>query len=311
MQTLSRLNRTHPEKQSTMVLDFANESDEIKSAFEPYYETTILSEATDPNLLYEKQGRLEEFPVFTEADVEDLAAIYFGADSTQDRLYAALAPAVERFKELHEDEGHDFRGELSDYVRLYSFLAQVLPFSDIGLEKLYAFARHLRRLLPHTGEELPREIQQNIDMESYRIQQTGSGKVPLDRKGKAGSLDPVATKETRESTPEELEALSRIIAELNERFGIELGPDHRVTLGRMMERLEEDAALDAAAKVNTLENVRITFDHKVEEIIQEIVDQNFDLYKRITDDPSFGDVIKDHLFDQYLRTHRKAEGPEN
>ena len=197
VQTLSRLNRTHPEKQSTMVLDFTNESDEIKSAFEPYYETTILSEATDPNLLYEKQGRLEEFPVFTVTDMEDFAAIYFGANFTQDRLYAALAPAVERFNELHEDERHDFRGELSDYVRLYSFLAQVLPFSDVGLEKLYAFTRHLRRLLPHTGEELPREIQQNIDMESYRIQETGSGKVALERKGKAGRLDPVGTKETR------------------------------------------------------------------------------------------------------------------
>ena len=145
-------------------------------------------------LLYEKQGHLEEFPVFTETDVEGFAAIYFEANSTQDQIYATLAPVVERFKELHEDERHNFRGELSDYVRLYSFLAQVLPFSDVALEKLYAFARHLRRLLPHTREELPREIQQNIDMESYRIQQTGSGKVSLDPKGKTGALDPVATK---------------------------------------------------------------------------------------------------------------------
>ncbi len=311
VQTLSRLNRTHPEKQSTMVLDFANEADEIRASFEPYYETTILSEATDPNLLYEKQGRLEEFPVFTETNVEYFAAIYFGANSTQDLLYAALASSVGRFKEMHKDERHDFRGELSDYVRLYSFLAQILPFSDVGLEKLYAFARHLRRLLPHDGGELPREIQQNIDMESYRIQQTGSGKMVLDRKGKTGALDPVVTKGIRESTPEELEALSRIIADLNERFGIELGSEHRVTIGRMMERLEEDAALDAAVKVNTLENIRIAFDHKVEEIIQEIVDLNFDLYKRITDDPSFGEVIKNHLFDQYLSTHRNTEKVED
>ena len=307
VQTLSRLNRTHPEKQSTMVLDFANESDEIKASFEPYYETTILSEATDPNLLYEKQGRLAEFPVFTETDVEDFAAIYFEANSTQAQVYAALAPVVERFNEMHEDEKHDFRGEISDYVRLYSFLAQVLPFSDVALEKLYAFARHLRRLLPHTREELPLEIQHNIDMESYRIQQTGSGKVSLGPKGKAGALDPVDTKGTRERTPEELEALSLIIADLNERFGIELGPEHRLTLGRMMERLEEDAALDAAAKVNTLENIRIAFDHKVEEIIQEIVDQNFNLYTRITDDKPFGQAIKNHLFDQYLSKHRDAE----
>ena len=140
-------------------------------------------------------------------------------------------------------------------------------------------------------------------MESYRIQQTGSGKVALERK--ASALDPVATKETRESTPEELEALSRIIADLNERFGIELGPEHRVTLGRMLDRLGDDAALEVATRVNTLENVRIAFDYKVEQVIQEIVDLNFDLYKRMTDDPAFGEVVKNHLFDQYLRAHRR------
>ena len=104
-----------------------------------------------------------------------------------------------------------------------------------------------------------------------------------------------------------METLSRIIAELNERFGIELGPEHRVTLGQMMEKLSGDAALDAAARVNTRENVRLTFDHKVEQVIQEIVDSNFDLYKRITDDRAFGAELKNHLFDQYLRSHRNAE----
>jgi hypothetical protein len=148
-------------------------------------------------------------------------------------------------------------------------------------------------------------VQQNIDMESYRIQQTGSGKIALERR--PGVLDPVTTKEGYGVTPEELETLSRIIAELNERFGLNLGPEHRVTLGQMMEKLDDDAALDAAARVNTRENVRLTFDQKVEHVIQEIVDSNFDLYKRITDDRAFGEAIKNFLFDQYLRAHRNAE----
>ena len=305
VQTLSRLNRTHPDKPGTRVLDFANESDDIQAAFQPYYETTILSEATDPNLLYELQTRLKAFPVYTDEDVEAFARVFFADGTTLDQLYAALAPVVARFSDLQEDERQDFRGQITDYVRLYSFLAQVLTFLDADLEKLYVFARHLRRLLSVEREELPREIQQNIDMESYRIQQTGSGKVALERKGSA--LDSVATKETRDSTPEELEALSRIITDLNERFGIELGPEHRVTLGRMLDRLGEDAALEVATRVNTLENVRITFDHKVEQVIQEIVDIHFDLYKRITDDPTFGDILKNHLFDEYLRTHQFPE----
>ena len=305
VQTLSRLNRTHEGKQGTMVLDFANESDEIKTAFEPYYETTLLSESTDPNLLYEIQTSLSTFPVYAQIDVDDFAKVYFDDTATQDQLYAVLNPVVERFQGLHEDERQDFRSKLTDYVRLYAFLAQILTFADVDLEKLYVFARYLRRLLPADQEELPHEVQENIDMESYRVQETGSGKIDLERK--AGTLDPIGTKDAHGHVPEEIETLSRIIAELNERFGIELGPEHRVTLGQMMERLADDAALDAAARVNTRENVRLTFDHKVEQVIQEIVDSNFDLYKRITDDRAFGSELKNHLFDQYLRNHRNAE----
>ncbi len=305
VQTLSRLNRTHPEKKGTLVLDFANEADEIKAAFEPYYETTLLSEATDPNLLYELQTRLAAFPVYTETDVNAFAKVYFDPKATQDRLYAALAPLVERFRQMSDAERADFRGQLTDYVRLYAFLAQVLTFADTDLEKLYVFTRHLRRLLPPDREALPREVQQNIDMESYRIQQTGSGKIALERK--PGVLEPAGTKGGHDAAPEELETLSRIIADLNERFGLNLGPEHRVTLGQMMEKLDEDAALDAAARVNTRENVRLTFDQKVEHVIQEIVESNFELYKRITDDRAFGEAVKNFLFDQYLRAHRNAE----
>jgi hypothetical protein len=103
-----------------------------------------------------------------------------------------------------------------------------------------------------------------------------------------------------------MEPLSQIITDLNDRFGLNLGPEHRVTLGQMMEKLADDASLDAAARVNTRENVRLTFDHKVEAVIQEIVDSNFELYKRITDDRGFGEAIKNFLFDQYLRGHRDA-----
>ena len=306
VQTLSRLNRTHPDKKGTMVLDFANEAAHIKKAFDPYFETTLLSEATDPNLLYEVQTRLASFPLYTQADIESFAKVYFDPKATQDRLYAVLAPVVARFEALpDETEKNDFRAQLSEYVRLYSFLSQILTFADADLEKLYAFARHLRRLLPADRESLPREVQQNIDMESYRVQQTGSGKIVLDRK--PGVLDPISTKGRQTATPEEIEALSRIIEELNDRFGLDLGPEHRVTLEQMMERLDSDPGLDASARVNTRENVRLTFDQKVEHVIQNIVDSNFDLYKRITDDRPFGEAIKNLLFDQYLRTHRDAQ----
>ncbi len=304
VQTLSRLNRTHGGKEDTAVLDFANEAEEIREAFKPYYETTLLSEATDPNLLYDIQGELLDFNVYTEADVDAFARVYFGANATQAQLYAVLGEVVERFRELEPDARSDFRGGLRKYTRLYSFLAQILTFKDADLEKLHAFARHLRSLLPGEPGELPREVQQKIDMESYRVQKTASGDIALPRG--AGVVDPRTSGIHQGAAEDEIETLSRIIAELNDRFGLNLGPEHRVTLSQMMERLEDDTALDAAARVNTRENVRLTFDHKVEEVIQDIVDSNFDLYKRITDDQPFGEAVKTYLFDQYLRTHRNA-----
>ena len=305
VQTLSRLNRVRPGKQGTIVLDFANEAEEIKKAFEPYYETTLLSEETDPNLLYEVQDRLLDFGVFSGADVEVFARVFFGAKATQDQLYAALETPRLRFGELSDAEGSDFRGQLGDYVRLYAFLSQVLPFEDPDLEKLYVFARLLRRLLPGARMELPIEIRQNINMESFRIQRTSTGRIALERQ--IQSLDPVGSKAPGVAAGPELEPLSQIIEGLNERFGLNLGREHRLTLEQLRTVLDEDAALDASARVNTRENVRLTFEPKVEERIQEIVETNFDFYKRITDDPEFGQALKDVLFDDYIRRHRRVE----
>jgi type I restriction enzyme, R subunit len=306
VQTLSRLNRTHPDKKGTAVLDFANEADNIRRAFEPYYETTLLSEATDPNLPYEIQSRLLDFGVYVEADVNAFAEVYYKKGTTMAQAYAALNPVVERFKELAEDEKVDFRGQLTDYVRLYAFLSQILPFTDVDLTKLYQFGRYLRRLLPVDRAKLPVEVQETIDMESHRLQETSSGKIGL-QPGAGGDLDPQVTKGAAGAGEDQVEPLSQIIAELNERFGLNLGPEHKITLEQMMGMLDGDAALDASARVNTRENVRLTFDQKVEDVIQDIVDSNFGLYKRITDDQGFGAAIKNFLFDQYLHTHRQAE----
>ena len=305
VQTLSRLNRTHRGKQGTTVLDFANDADEIRKAFEPYYEATLLSEETDPNLLYEVQERVLGFGVVAADDVEAVARIWFGGQATQARLYAALEPPRRRFADLSPDERRDFRGQLTDYVRLYAFLSQVLTFADRDLEKLYVFARLLRRLLPADREELPYEVQQNIDMESFRIQQTSRGRIALERQ--VGQLDPIGSKARGAAGEPAIEPLSRIIEALNERFGLGLGREHRLTLEQLRSALDEDPGLDASARVNTRENVRLTFDPKVEDRIQEIVDTNFDLYKRITDDPDFGRAIKDLLFDDYIQRHRRVE----
>lgn len=127
--------------------------------------------------------------------------MYFAAKPpTQDRIYAALEPYAARCRQLADDERADFRGGLKEYARRYAFLSQVLTFADADLEKLYAFARHLRRRIPADRAELPLEVQQNIDMESYRVQETASGRIALDRG--TGPLDPTRAKDHRGTAPE-------------------------------------------------------------------------------------------------------------
>ena len=97
-----------------------------------------------------------------------------------------------------------------------------------------------------------------------------------------------------------MEPLSQIIADLNDRFGIELTDDDRISVSRVLAKLEQDNALDASTRVNTRENVELTFQHKIQDVFQDLLDSNFDLYKRFTDDPPFGKALRDALLDQYL-----------
>ncbi len=305
VQTLSRLNWVHPDKSGTIVLDFTNDADEIRKSFAPYYEATILSESTDPNLLYDYDNRLANFHVYDKADVQAFARIYFVPGTRHDQLYSALAPCVERYQKLPISERADFRGQLTDFVRLYAFLSQILTFTDADLEKLYVFGRLLRRYLPPAQEDLPREIQQNIDMESYRIQQTYRGKIKLERG--EGEVDPVGSKGAYDVPEDELEALSLILRSLNERFGTDFTDEDRVFIELLERKLAGDPALTASVQANPPENARLAFDHVVNDRLQDMVDTNFKFYKRVTDDREFARFFMDWLFDRFRKTIQESK----
>jgi type I restriction enzyme R subunit len=153
VQTLSRLNRTHAGKTGTMVLDFENEAEEIQRSFQPYYETTILTEGTDPNKLYDLQRMLFDFHIFGEDDVERFAQIYFSPKAKQNQLHPILDAAVTNFGYLPEERREECKHQLENFVRLYAFLSQLIPFKDADLEKLYALGRLLLTKLPSRDED--------------------------------------------------------------------------------------------------------------------------------------------------------------
>jgi type I restriction enzyme R subunit len=304
VQTLSRLNRTYPQKEETVVLDFANDADDIQKSFEPYYDRTLLSEGTDPNLLYDLQTRLADYHIYTASEIDAFSAVWFDPKATQDKLHSLLAPAVDRYEAIDQGEKQQFRSQLGDYVRLYAFLSQVVTFTDADLEKLYVYGRMLLRKLPVKRDQLPVEIQQNIDVDSYRVQQTSSGKIKLDRGTK--ELQPITGGNIFQPPPEEIEALSQILKALNERFGTDFADDDKVFIQQLEEKLAGDPALEASVKVNVPENARLSFDHVANDKIQEMIDSNFKFYKQITDDPAFEQFFLDWLFDRYKRREREA-----
>jgi type I restriction enzyme R subunit len=201
---------------------------------------------------------------------------------------------------LSEADQVAVRGKLDDYTRLYAFLSQLIPFADADLEKLHVYARLLRRRIPAPREELPREIQQNIDMDAYAVRQASSGSIGLARGVQA--LDPIGAGAIHQPAPADMEPLSRIIQELNAKFGTDFTDEDRVFIQNLENRLGANDALKATVRVSPPENARLSFERFVERELQGMVDTNFQFYKRVTDDREFGKYFVAWLFERYRRS---------
>ena len=295
VQTLSRLNRVHPEKEDTCILDFGNDVDDIQKAFQPYFEATLLTEPTDPNKLYDLKRTVEDHHLFGAEEVEDFARVYFSAKGKQEQLQPLLDSVVDRYELRSKDERVDIRKHVGDYVRLYAFLSQVITFSDSNLEKFYQFTRHLLRKLKLPDDPLPLEITKNINMDSYRIQQTSSGTIKL--MDEDGQLKPISALGTGRPQQEDPAPLSQIIEYINDHFGTDFTNADKVKFfaENMGRRLEDQEGLRRALDigVNPSEETRkLAFDTFFGDTLEDMIDSDFDIYKKIKDDPNFGALFR-------------------
>lgn len=177
VQTLSRLNRKCPGKEDTFVLDFVNTAEEIREAFQPYYEVTMLGEETDLNLIFDLKSRLESFPVIWQDDVEAFVeAFYRGQDVKS--LHRHTDPAVERWKHLTAEEQDTFRSTLASFVRAYSFITQISPFQSVPMHKFYVYTKFLLRKLPVRGR-LVLDLDDEVALASYRLEEMWKGNIQL------------------------------------------------------------------------------------------------------------------------------------
>ncbi|KAF5083803.1 SWI2/SNF2 ATPase [anaerobic digester metagenome] len=298
VQTLSRLNRSHPQKHDTFVLDFVNDVDTIKEAFDTYYRTTVLCDETDPNKLHDLKSDLDTYQVYTPERIENLVELYInGAD--RDKLDPYLDICVVDYNALDEDSQVDFKGKAKAFLRTYSFLSAILPYTNAEWEKLSIFLNFLTPKLPAPKEEdLSKGILEAIDMESYRVEVQAS--LSIDLKDEDSEIYPVPTSGGGHVREPELDYLSNIVRAFNDLFGSIEWKDgdkiRKVITEEIPQKVKEDKAYQNAIKHSDKQNARIEHDKALLRVITAMLSDHTELFKQFSDNPSFKKWLQDSIF---------------
>ena len=296
VQTLSRLNRSHPLKKETFVLDFANSVEEIENAFKPYFESTILGEATDPNKLFDLQDALDNFQVYTKEQVVAFSDMILSSVPV-DQLHAMLDHSSATFRnDLVEEQQVDFRAKVKTYVRLYIFLSQIVSFENAYLERLYIFLNHLQNKLGgDTPIDFAQGILDNIDMDSYRLQLEATTNMVMEQ---GEDLKPMPTDMRGGKSDTDKDLLSNILQTFNDRYGTQFESADKVR--QMVESIANDVAKNEellnSMKYSDEQNARITNDKIAQQELLKHITTNFDFYKLINDNKEAKEDFNSMLF---------------
>ena len=311
VQALSRLNRIYPPlKKDTFVLDFVNEQEEIQAAFQPYYERTTVGERADPRQLYELQAKLDAQQVYHKAEVEEFSKVFYKhandqARADHARMNACIDPAVRRYGELDDETGEEFRRSLVAYRNLYAFLAQIMPFWDVDLEKLYSYIRFLLTKLPIDDRDPIYCFDDEVALKYYRLQKISEGSISLEP-GKPGEISGPTEVGTGIERGEEIE-LSKLIDILNERFGTQFKPGDQLFFDSIREDAVTDTSMRQAALANTMDNFSYMFRRALEGLFIDRMDQNEEITARFMNEVDFREAVTQHLQERVYSQIRDEE----
>ena len=299
VQTLSRLNRAHPKKHDTFVLDFMNDAETIRLAFDDYYRTTILSDETDPDKLHDLQADLNGYQVYDQEAVDDLVDRYLHS-ADRDQLDPILNSCVALYVDTLDEDGQvDFKSKAKAFSRTYNFLASILPFSNAGWEKLSIFLNFLVPKLPAPKEEdLSRGILEAIDMDSYHAEVQATMAIALEDQD--AEIEPVPTSAVGYLPEPELDRLSNILRSFNDQFGNIDWKDadkiRQVIAEEIPAKVAADKAYQNAMKNSDKQNARIEHDNALQRVLVELLSDHTELFKQFSDNASFRKWLADTIF---------------
>jgi type I restriction enzyme R subunit len=297
VQTLSRLNRAHPQKYDCFVLDFQNNSEAITYAFQDYYRTTLLAEETDPNKLHDLKASLDGAQVYSSAQIQQVVELFLGG-AERDKLDPILDACVAVYVgTLDEDAQVDFKGKAKAFCRTYSFLSSVIPYTNAEWEKLSIFLNLLTPKLPAPKEEdLSQGILEAIDMDSYRVEKKSAMNIAL--ADTDAEIEPAPADGGGHKGEPELDRLSNILKTFNEQFGTLFTDSDRVAK-RIRDDIAPKVAADAAyqnAKENTPHTARMAHDEALGKVMQHLLKDDTQVYKQFVENDSFRRFVGDMVF---------------
>lgn len=310
VQTLSRLNRIHPLKEDTFVLDFVNKREDIREAFKTYYKGAEMGQEVDPGRMYAIQGELDALGIYLDEEVERFSAVYFKPKQRQSTLdhqvmNATLDPAVSRFTAKtreNEAEAELWRGKTQAFCNLYNFLSQVIPYQDSDLERLYVFLRHLTTKLPRRTSGLAYQFDDEVTLEYYRLQKISEGSISL-KEGSALYLDG-PTEVGSGIVREQPMRLSQLINIVNDRFGTDFNQADQLFFDQIVEAALTDDSLRQAAAVNPGDKFELMFKNVLEKLFVDRIDQNEDIFVRFMNDVPFQKLVTTWMASEAYRRLR-------
>lgn len=313
VQTLSRLNRKIPGKENPFVLDFVNEAEDIYRAFKPYYDATSLQEASDPHKLEELKHELDAMQVYFWSEVEAFARVFYNPvvrQSARDHaeMQLHLQPAVDRFKAMEDEPKRDeFREKLKGYVKIYSFMSQIIPFGDLALEMLYSFARFLLPHLPLDRDIERVKISDEVGLEYYRLQRIYAGEITLREGEPEGVKSPtdVGTGKAKDAKV----PLSEIIEVLNDRFGTNFAEEDRFFFEQIREKAAGDEQVIKLRRANPFDKFQLGLRRLLDELIVQRMAENDKIVTRYMDDHDFGRAAFDVLSKSIYEAIPEKEAP--
>ena len=299
VQTLSRLNRTTSGKTQTFVLDFVNEPEDIRESFQRFYQSTILEGETDPNRLYDIQREIYNFHLYTNEDVNRFCEVFYDPRRDEGNLHPILDRVVDNFKRIEDKEiREDFRSKIQSYIRMYGYLSQIINFTDIELEKSFVFLKYLNKKLPKRQVD-SFDISDTIDLDSLRIQKIHEHIKGLVKEDSI--LNPPEFVSTGVMEPE-YDFLSEIINQVNNTYGVNLTEEDRLDLSRLSKRLIDDPEVQKYMKGdNTEDNKQSFFKQQFEGMMIDYINERFDFYKKMDDNPSMKNLIFQMIYKDYKK----------